>query len=137
MKKLLFLFLFFFSIQALHAQSEAQHAFVRSFLESVAQHDSKAVIQHLDKAYRKAQIKFLNGNTTQFLDELLNGTDIGTGEWVNIRFADITRIEVAEVVEMEDGNYEYIFRVRTGTADILSGLLLHVGKKFGFEGSRG
>lgn len=137
MKKSLFILLLLFAVQHVRAQSEAQHEFVRSFVENVSQHNSKAVMMQMEKSYRKAQLAFLDGNTEQFLDELLNGTDIGTMEWVGIRFVEILRIEVAEVVELEDGNFEYIFRVRTSNADILSRLLLHVGKKFGFEGARG
>lgn len=106
-------------------------------MDNVMQHNDKGVLKHMDKAYRKEQIKFLNGNTTQFLNELLSGTSVLTGEWTNISFENILKIEVAEVIALEDGNFEYIFRIRTESVDLMQGLLLHTGKKFGFEGARG
>lgn len=100
-------------------------------------HDEKGIIQHMDKGYRKEQIAFLDGNTEQFVDELFGGTDVLTGEYVNIKFKNILRIEVAEVVDRQDGSFEYIFRVRDGQADVMSSLLLVTGKKMGFVGARG
>ena len=137
MKKAFLLFVLLVTVQLVSAQSEAQHTFIHSFLENVTQHQDQAIINQMEKSYRKEQLKFLGGNTAQFLNELLSGTDINSGEWTNIQFDDILRIEVAEVVEQADGNFEYIFRIRTESADLLCSLLLHVGKRFGFEGARG
>ena len=97
-----------------------------------------AVLKMTDKAYRKEQVKFLGGRKEQFINELFGGVDILTEEYINIEFANILKIEIAEVIPLENGDAEYIFRIRDGKHDVLRSLLLKKTKnKYGFIGSMG
>ena len=93
----------------------------------------------LDKTYRKEQLKFLGGNKEQFVNELFGGVDQLADEYtyINTKFNDIQKIEVAEVVPLKEGGFNYIFRIRDGEHDILKSLLLVVKPKYGFVGSSG
>lgn len=136
---LLFLGVLTFSNQSFAQEvADAQIAFVNKFVEAVASHDQKATLKHTEKSYRKEQLKFLGGRKEQFVNELFGGTDLFTEEYVNTRFANITKIEVAEIIDQGDGNFEYIFRIRDGKHDFLSSLFLRKNKnKFGFIGAVG
>jgi len=111
--------------------------FVNTFLEVVHTHNRKKVIKMMDKKYRKEQIAFLKGNTEQFVNELFSGEDLLTGDYINIKFANILKIEVAEVIALKEGGFTYIFRIRDGEHDILSSLFLVATGKFGFVGAVG
>lgn len=112
--------------------------FVNEFVAAVKEHDSKKVLKMMDKTYRKEQVKFLEGNKEQFINELFGGVDVTSGEYINTKFKHILRIEVAEVEELSQTEFAYTFRIRDGKHDILRQLLLRKdGKRFGFEGSRG
>ena len=118
--------------------SDAQIAFVNKFIAAIEAHDMEATLNCTDKSYRKEQLKFLEGRKEQFINELFGGVDIITEEYVNTRFANITKIEVAEIIEQEDGYFEYIFRIRDVEHDLLKSLLLRkIKNKFGFIGSMG
>lgn len=137
MKRTLIFLLLLFASQQANAQTDAHIKFANTFIEKVTAHDQKGVIKMMEKVYRTAQLTFLDGNTEQFLNELFGGTDILSEEYVTIKFEDILRIEVAEVVDLGDGSYDYIFRVRDGKRDILSNLKLVGKKKLGFVGAVG
>lgn len=114
--------------------------FVKKFEAAVMAHDQAAVIKLTDKGYRKAQIKFLDGDKTQFVDELLGGVDIFTDEYINVKLADIHEVNVIEVSEDGAGNGEWVcvFQIRAGPHTISRSLLLRKdGTKFGFIGSQG
>lgn len=137
-------FIFFLSVllisNATNAQEipEAQIAFVNQFIAVVEAHDFEATLNCTDKTYRKEQLKFLEGRKEQFIDELFGGVDIFTEQYVNTRFVNITKIEVAEIVPQENGDFEYIFRIRIEHNDLLKSLLLRKTKnKFGFIGAMG
>ena len=118
--------------------SDAQIAFVNKFITKVQAHDLKETLKCTDQAYRKEQLKFLEGRKEQFVNELFGGVDIFTGEYVNTRFVNILKIEVAEIIDHGDGYFEYIFRIRDGEHDLLKSLILRKTKnKFGFIGSMG
>ena len=91
----------------------------------------------MDKTYRKEQMAFLGGNEEQFVNELFGGTDILTDNWINIQFKNILKIEVAEVIALDDGSFTYVFRVRDSEHDLLTTLLLLKNKKMGLEGAWG
>jgi len=115
---------------------DAQIEFVNRFKAAVLEHKTQKVFKFLDKEYRKEQLKFLNGNKEQLVNELFGGMD--SDKYKTIKIAEILKIEVAEVVQNEDGSYDYIFRVRDANSDILASLLLvKKGKKYGFVGASG
>jgi len=131
---------FLFVLHSANAQeiSDAQIAFVNKFISSVEVHDQKATIKCTDKSYRKEQLKFLGGRKEQFINELFGGIDMLTDEYVNTRFANILKVEVAEIIPQSDESFEYIFRIRDGEHDFLTSLLLRKTKnKFGFIGAMG
>ncbi len=114
--------------------------FAHTFCTAVMAHDQAKVIKLTDKGYRKAQIKFLDGDKTQFVDELFGGVDVLTDEYVNLKLLEIESIAVIEVSEYaeEFGGWEYVFQIRAGSHTIWRSLLLKKdGKKFGFIGSQG
>lgn len=118
--------------------SKKQIEFVNGFIAAVESHNMNAVIKMTDKEYRKEQLKFLEGRKEQFINELFGGVDLMTDKYVNTRFADILKIEVAEIIPQENGYFEYIFRIRDGEHDLTKSLLLKTTKnKFGFIGSMG
>lgn len=120
--------------------TEKQKKFANSFIEAVGQNNSKKVIKMMDKAYRKEQLKNLNGNKEQFVNELFGGEDLKDNSvYVNMKLNEITRIEIAEVIPLKGSNeFNYIFRVRNDRFDILSTLLMKKkGRKYGFVGSFG
>lgn len=131
---LLFIGLFSFSTRAQEID-DAQVAFVNRFKEAVMDHNYKKVFKFLDKDYRKEQLKFLEGNKEQLVNELFSGQ---SGEkYVTLKVTEILKIEIAEIEKIAEG-YVYIFRVRDTNSDILSDLLLvKKGKKFGFVGASG
>lgn len=114
--------------------------FVNTFYSAVIAHNQTAVINQTDKAYRKAQIKFLGGDKVQFVDELFGGVDIQTDEYINVKFSEIEAMEVVDVFEYgeEGGAWEYVFHIKVGEHTIRRSLLLKKdGKKLGFIGSQG
>lgn len=118
--------------------TESQIGFVNKFMGAVIQHDQNAVLSMTDKTYRKEQLKFLEGRKEQFINELFGGTDIMTGDYINTRFINILKIEVAEIIPQENDHFEYIFRIKDGEHDLLKSLLLKKTKnKFGFIGAMG
>ncbi len=119
--------------------TEKQIKFVNKFIEAVHDHNAKKVIKLMDKSYRTDQIAFLGGNKEQFVNELFGGVDQLAAEYtyINTKFLDIIKIEVAEVIPLDDGNFNYIFRIRDGQHDILKSLLLVVKPKYGLVGASG
>jgi len=118
--------------------TDDQIAFVNSFVAAAKEHNYKGVYRHLDKTYRKEQKKFLKGNKNQLLDELFAGTGIDDPNFTVIPIAEILRIEIAEVMELDNGNFTYIFRVQDTEHDILAPLeLVKKGKRYGFVGAVG
>lgn len=117
--------------------AEKQVKFANSFIQSVSDHNSKSILKHLEKNYKKEQLEFLGGRTEQFINELFGGVDISSDDYINIKYKNIIRIEIAEVIEEQDG-YTYVFRIRDGKHDVLSSLfLVKKGKKYGFIGAVG
>lgn len=129
--------LFLFSGQSYGQNiSDDQIQFANRFVAAVKDHDYKLIYRHLDKKYRKQQSKFLSGGRTQLIDELFSGDN--NGEFVTMQATDIIRIEIAEVIALDNGNFTYIFRVRNGVHDILAPLeLVKNRKRFGFVGAVG
>ncbi len=112
--------------------------FVNKFYMTVVAHKQSKVIRMTDKGYRKEQIKFLDGNKEQFVNELFGGVDIHTEEYINVKFSEIENIEIQDVFDRGDGDWEYVFHVKTGEYLIKLPLLLRkTGRKYGFIGSKG
>ncbi|MBL1280745.1 MAG: hypothetical protein COA33_010750 [Fluviicola sp.] len=142
--KLLFLFQlsFLFVASSCFSQEEkiadAQQKYIKQFQEAVMSHSEKKVFKLLDKAYRKEQLKFLQGNRTQLVDEMFGGSDMETNDFRNIKLANILKIEVAEVIHEKNGMFKYIFRIKTSDFEIFTSLSLNKkGKKYGFTGAFG
>ena len=115
-----------------------QIAFVNKFIASIESHNLDATLKCTDMDYRKEQLKFLEGRKEQFIDELFGGVDMLTDKYVNTRFVNILRIEVAEIIPQESGYFAYVFRIRDGEHDLIKSLLLKKSKnKYGFIGSMG
>lgn len=134
---LFYLFLGSLPLQAQEISEEQKH-FVNHFISVVEAHQLKATLKCTDKIYRKEQLRFLEGRKEQFVNELFGGMDLNTNSYVNTRFNDILKIEVAEIIPQEDGSFEYIFRIRDEKHDLLKSLLLRKTKnRFGFIGSMG
>lgn len=112
--------------------------FVNSFYKAVTSHNQKKVIKHMEKAYRKEQIDFLKGNKEQFVNELFGGTDINTNEWVNLKLNEIDNIEIQDVFDRGENEWEYVFHVTSGEKVLKVPLILkQTGKKLGFVGTVG
>lgn len=118
--------------------SDKQITFANGFINAVVNHNSKSIVKHLEKNYRKEQLKFLEGRTEQFINELFSGNDMISDEYVNIKYQEITKIEISEIILLKEGGYTYIFRIRDGKHDVLCSLhLAKNDKKYGFIGSVG
>ncbi len=112
--------------------------FVNSFYKAVTSHNQKKIIKHLDKNYRKEQLAFLKGNKEQFVNELFGGTDINTNEWVNLKLNEIDNIEIQDVFDRGENEWEYVFHVTSGEKVLKVPLTLkQTGKKLGFVGAVG
>jgi hypothetical protein len=112
--------------------------FVNDFYTAVVAHDQSKVIKMTEKGYRKEQIKFLDGNKDQFVNELFSGMDVNGDEYVNTTFNQITNIELIDVHPRGEVDWEYVFHITAGDRMIERALLLRqTGKKYGFIGSQG
>lgn len=112
--------------------------FVKQFYIAVVAHKQSKVIKLMDKGYRKEQIKFLGGNKEQFVNELFGGIDIHTEQYVNLKLTDIENIEIQDVFDRGNGEWEYIFHIKAGELLIKRSLWLNQsGKKYGFIGTSG
>lgn len=127
-----FLFVFMMLCQPLIAQDIDQDGqeFLASFTDAVKSHDSKSVLKHVDKKYLKGQIKFLNGNKEQFLNELLAGQN-EVGKFMTPDFEAIIDILLVDMQEIEGEipTYEVGFEVDIPDYILYSTLLLVKKKK--------
>lgn len=140
MKHLTVLFLFIvlgFSSSAQEIDME-RIDFVKKFYVAVTSHKRSKVIKCLDKTYRKEQIKLLKGNKEQFINEFFAGTDVHTEKYYVVKLVDIENIEVQEVFDQGNGEWQYIFHVKSGELLLKQSLILRkIGKKYGFIGAVG
>ena len=112
--------------------------FVNKFYKAVVSHKQGKVIKLMDKAYRKEQIKFLDGNKEQFVNELFGGVDINSKKYVNLKLTEIENIEIQDVFDRGTDEWEYVFHVKAGDRMVKRSLMLRKsGKKYGFIGSQG
>ncbi len=124
MKKHAFTFILIFQFIASFSYSqeisEKQQAHVANFITAVTNHDQQAIIKLMDKKYRKEQLAFLKGNKEQFVNELFGGSDVNNNDvYVQMKLTEITKIEVAEVIELKGGEgFTYIFRIRGNEKDV-------------------
>lgn len=112
--------------------------YVKAFVESVQLHQNNKTLKLMQRTYRKDQIRFLDGNKEQFLDELFAGEDMLGAGFVSFNYDEITSFEVAEVIPLDNGDFNYIFRVKDGKHDALCNLVLEFdGKNYRFVGASG
>ena len=118
--------------------------FSETFVKSVLIHDEEAILQHIDKSYKKQQLgKFLKGNKHQFLCELFSGFEEKSEEWKNIDYKTITEMTVTSIGnEKSTDNWEVHFQIKTSQFTINSHILLITQKrgrktKLGFVGAFG
>ena len=143
MKARIFLILIFFigltNGSLAQKVDEKQKQFADKFIAAVDAHSYNGVFKLLDKAYRKEQLKFLEGNKEQLVNELFGGSEMNSDVYVNVKLNDIQSISVEQVVTLKGGQgYTYLFRIQTKEKEILGSILLKKrGKKYGFVGSVG
>ena len=112
--------------------------FVNKFNNAVVAHKQGKVIKLTDKGYRSEQVKFLDGNKEQFVNELFGGIDIHTELYINLKLTDIENIEVQDVFNRGNGDWEYVFLIKSGEVIVERSLLLRqTEKNYGFIGSQG
>ena len=104
--------------------------FITSFVDAVRDHDQKKVMKHLDKKYRKEQIKFLGGNKEQFINELFAGAN-EAGTFMTPDFNSIISFSQIDVKEIsgEIPTYEVGFEVDIPDYILYSTLILVRKKK--------
>lgn len=104
--------------------------FISSFVDAVRAHDQKKVMKHLDKKYRKEQIKFLEGNKEQFINELFAGAN-EAGTFMTPDFNSIISFSQIDVKEIsgEIPTFEVGFEVDIPDYILYSTLLLVRKKK--------
>lgn len=115
-----------------------------SFMKVVKRNDAKLTIKHLDRRYKKVQLKkFLKNNKEQFLNELFSGQDTLRQEFVSIEFLTIDDISLIEIIDNGANNWIVYFLITTSNENIVkSELRLVLSKRFfrkrlGFVGSFG
>lgn len=125
MKFLTILFLICCNLSFAQLLDEEGQSFIHSFEQAVRAHDSKAVMKHLDKKYRKEQVKFLKGNTAQFLNELFSGEN-EAGSYMTPNFDSINSIVLVDAKELEGEipTYEVGFEVDIPDYTLYSTLIL-------------
>jgi hypothetical protein len=136
--KPILLFLFLFCFQAIgQITNNKSTKSVKKFIAAVENHDTGKLTRQLDKEYCKNQKTFIN-NDSQFINELFSGEDLLTGKFTSPIFYEITKIEIAEIEEINANELIYTFRIRGVGFDILTTLLLKkIDKKYKFIGSEG
>lgn len=130
MKFLTFLFLFCCNLAFTQMLDDEGQNFIHSFENAVRSHDSKSVMKHLDKKYRKQQVRFLKGNKEQFINELFAGKN-EAGSFMTPDFESIYSISLVDVKEIEGEipTYEVGFEVDIPDYMLYSTLILVRKKK--------
>lgn len=129
--KFLTLFLVFCCHLGLSQQLDQEgQEFIASFVDAVRDHDQKKVMKHLDKKYRKEQVKFLGGNKEQFINELFAGAN-EAGTFMTPDFNSIISFSQIDVKEIsgEIPTYEVGFEVDIPDYILYSTLILVRKKK--------
>ena len=140
MKRFTILFIFIGLALSVSAQEidMKQINFVNKFYKAVVAHQHSKVIKCTDKGYRSEQLAFLGGNKEQFVNELFGGFDIHTNEYINLKLNEIENIEIQDVFDRGNGDWEYVFHIKAGDHLVEKTLMLRkTGKKYGFVGSMG
>jgi hypothetical protein len=139
---LIFTVLICFSVQAQEPTEEGRLDFIIEFTEAVNDHKSRKVIKMMNKAYRKDQIQFLDGNKEQFVNELFSGYK--NDQFYNTKFDHIYECLFSEIVENNDGTATCYFILteqvnnNERAEEIYIDLLLVFEKgKWGFVGASG
>lgn len=112
--------------------------FTKNFFLAIIAHDESKVLKMTDKSYRKEQLAFLDGNKTQFVNELFGGVELNTNDYVNVVFTEIDSFEIQDTFDRGENEWEYVFHIWVGDQVIVRSLMLRkTGKKYGFIGSQG
>lgn len=114
-------------------------SFMDKFNKAVIAHDEKLIFKMLDKTYRREQLKFLQGNKKQLIDELFSGNN-EAGEWTNLNVSEITQCWMYNNELLEDGNYSIWLELELENNIISVELLVQINKnpkKWGIVGARG
>lgn len=140
MKRSILLFIGIFFSLSLSAQeiSPKQHKTIRKFKEYTINHNEKGIFKLLEKSYRDEQLDFLKGNRKQLVDELFTGPDLSDNSYVNSHLEAILKIEVAEVEQIDDHTWEYVFRLKDESHDFFIHIqLIKMKNKYKFIGAVG
>ena len=143
MKAHILYILFSIVVFGTNAQSQmptaAENNHVNKFIEAVNNHNQNGVFKLLDKKYRKEQLKFLEGNKEQLINELLGGSELNSDIYVNVKLEDIESIEIKGAIVLKGGEgTTWMFVTKTKEKEVICSILLvKSGKKYGFVGSMG
>jgi hypothetical protein len=91
----------------LHAQNLPEVLPILSgFDQAVERHSLKKVMKFIDADYKLDQHdKMLQGNTSQFINELLSGYSQPTdGDFIAIHYRDILQVDLYEMVDLYESN---------------------------------
>lgn len=130
MKLVTFLFLLCCNLSIAQMLDDEGQRFIHSFEMAVREHNTKDVFRHLDKKYRKEQIRFLKGNKKQFINELFSGEN-EAGSYMTPEFNTIHSITLVDAKELEGeiATYEVGFEVDIPDYTLYSTLILVRKKK--------
>lgn len=119
-------------------ESSKQKKFLHKFEHAVKDHNQRRVLSAMEKSYYKEQLSFLKGNKEQFVNELFGGNEVGGETYINIRFIEITNIEISEIIPLKEGGFTCIYRIKDAQHEVYVTLqMVKTGRKYGFKGPVG
>jgi hypothetical protein len=107
MKKWLLFILTIAFPPVLHAQNLPEVLPILSgFDQAVERHSLKKVMKFMDSDYILDQHdQMLQGNTSQFIDELLSGySHPGDGDFIAIHYRDVLQVDLYEMISLDESN---------------------------------
>lgn len=107
MKKWLFQTLIMVVPIGMHAQKLPEILPVLTgFDQAIENHSAKKALKYMDADYLLNQHdQMLDGNTAQFLDELLSGySSPGEGTFVNVHLKNVLQMDVYELIPLDDSH---------------------------------
>jgi hypothetical protein len=142
MKITLIIISFMISLGVIQAQSHdatAMQKFCEDFALCIEKGNPNKCVKFFDKTYRKEQLKFLNGNKKQFVEEFLAGFN-HDGSMITPSIEDIHSFKL-EKIHCSSASYcdaIYTLSLKSGLSYSVSATVVILrAKKFGFRGAMG